>query len=104
MIRTTYLENLTKNLVFTITTTKELGKLKTTTISQMKKFTSPFSLTVLNTRNLSNVFHCQTSLKEIIFSFLKYGVKLLVISLGNALTMHQMFFAPKSQLLFKYSV
>ena len=38
MIRTTYLENLTKNLVFTITTTKELGKLKTTTISQMKKF------------------------------------------------------------------
>ena len=60
-----------------------LGKWKTSKISLTNKFASLFNLIVLNTKNVSNSFHSQTSLKDTIFSVLKFGVNLLLIGLGN---------------------
>ena len=60
-----------------------LGKWKTSKISITNKFASLFNLIVLNTKNVSNSFHSQTSLKDTIFSVLKFGVNLLLIGLGN---------------------
>ena len=88
MIRTTYLElNFLKNFFWKLTIHyyNNKGTRKVKSNSQIKKFTSPFNLTVLNTKNPSNAFHGQTSSKDIIFSFLKSGVKLLVIVLRNDL-------------------
>ena len=49
--------------------------------SLLKKFTLYFNLIVINTENLSNPFHGQTSLKDTIFSALKSRAKLLLIVL-----------------------
>ena len=71
---------------------KKLGPLptlkeyiKTSKNSLIKKFASSFNLLVLITTNFSNPFHGQTSLKDIIFSFVKSGVRFSLISLRNAL-------------------
>ena len=53
--------------------------------SQIKKFTAPLTLIVLNATNFWNSFHGQTFLKDTIFSALKFGVKMLLISLRNAM-------------------
>ena len=66
---------------------KGTKKVKDLQKSLIKKFTSPFDLIVLNnTKNLSNSFHGQTSLKDTIFSVKKAlmniyflsGIKLLI--------------------------
>ena len=44
-----------------------------------KEFTSAFNLIVLNTTNISNSFHDQTSLKDTTFLVLITGVKLFLI-------------------------
>ena len=51
----------------------------------MKRFTSSFNLKALNTKNILNSFHGQTSSKDTIFLVLKSGVKLLLIGSTNAL-------------------
>ena len=61
-------------------------KVKTSKNYLIKKFTSPFNLIVLNTTNLSDSFHGQTSLRNIIFSVLISAVKILLIGLRNAMT------------------
>ena len=43
------------------------------------------NLIVLNTTNLLNSFHGKTSLKDTIFSALKFGVKILLSGLRNVL-------------------
>ena len=46
---------------------------------------SAICLIVLNTTNLSNSFHVQTSLKDTMFSVLISGIKFFQIGHGNAL-------------------
>ena len=58
---------------------------KTSKNPLIKKFTSPFSLIVLNTTKLSNSFHDQTFLRNTIFSFLIWRVNLSLNGLRNAL-------------------
>ena len=50
----------------------------------IKKFTSHFNLMVLNTTNLSNPLHGQSSLKNTIFPVLQSWTKLVLNSLRNA--------------------
>ena len=57
------------------TTIKSVGKQKTSENFLIKKFIPPFSLIVLNTTNLSNSLHVQTSLRNTIFSVLVSGVR-----------------------------
>ena len=64
---------------------KGIRKVKNFQKLSLLKFTSSFNVKELNTRNLSNSFHGQTSLKDTIFSVLKFWVKLLLIGLRNVL-------------------
>ena len=50
--------------------------------SLIRKFTSPFNLIILNnTNNISNSFHRQTSLKNIIFSVKKALIEIYIFCL-----------------------
>ena len=60
---------------------KDTSKVKDSQKSLVQKFASPFYLIVLKTTNLSNSSHGQTSMKDTIFSALKFGVKLSLIGL-----------------------